>query len=103
MLQNRSWKIDENIFHQKCFKQHSLATESVFGDASDDVSFKKPSKFHVFSHQSATVGLSIVNQPYHAHDRALHCGTRLVAVLPRIYLCEFLELEAQLRICCCHR
>ena len=92
MLQNTSWKIDENIFHQKCPIQHSLATESVFGVASDDVSFKKPSKFHVFSHQSATVGLSIVNQAYHAHDRALHCGTRRAAALRRLYLCEFLEL-----------
>ena len=41
MLQNRSWKIDENIFHHKCAKHHSLATESVAGDASDDVSFIK--------------------------------------------------------------
>ena len=73
MLQNMSWKIDENIFHQKCDKHHSLATESVAGDDSDDVSFIKPSKFHAFSHQSATVGLSIVNHAYHVHDRTLHC------------------------------
>ena len=45
MLQNRSWKNDENIFHQKCLKQHSLATESVSGDASGDIS----SKNHEFS------------------------------------------------------
>ena len=32
----------------------------------------------MFSYQSATVGLStgLVNQPYYAHDRALHCGAR---------------------------
>ena len=59
--------------------------------------------FHAFSHLTATVGFPIVNQPYHARGRALHCGTRLVAVLQRLYLCEFLELEAQLRICCWHR
>ena len=40
MLQNRSWKIDENIFHQKCPKQHFLATESVAGDTGDDISSK---------------------------------------------------------------
>ena len=81
MLQKRSSKIGENIFHQKCAKHHSLATESVAGDASDDVSFTKPLKNQVFSHQSATVGLSIVNQPYHAHDRALHCGRVLSTAL----------------------
>ena len=32
MIQNRSWKIDENIFHEKCPKQHSLVTGSVCGD-----------------------------------------------------------------------
>ena len=76
MIQNRSWEIGKNIFHQKCPEQHSLAIECVAGDASEDVSFTKPSTFHVFSLQSATVGLSIVNQPYHAHDRALHFGAR---------------------------
>ena len=51
MIQNRSWKIDENIFHEKCPKQHSLVTGSVCGDVWDDI----PSKnheifmfFHVF-------------------------------------------------------
>ena len=73
MIQNRSWKIDENIFHQKCPKQHSLVTERVSGDACDDIS-SKTMKIHDFSHQSATVGLSIVNQSYHAHDRTLHYG-----------------------------
>ena len=40
-----SWKNDENIFHQKCTKYHSLVTESVSGDASGDIS----SKIHDFS------------------------------------------------------
>ena len=28
-VQNMGWKNDENIFHQKCTKQHCLVTESV--------------------------------------------------------------------------
>ena len=48
MLQNRSWKIDENIFHQKCPKQHSLATESVAGDAGDDISSENHEKIMLF-------------------------------------------------------
>ena len=48
MLQNMSWKIDENIFHQKCPKQHSLVTESVSGDAGDDISSKNHEKFMLF-------------------------------------------------------
>ena len=42
---------------------------------------EKTSKISMFSYQSATVGLSIVNQPYHAHDRALHCGRVLSTAL----------------------
>ena len=76
MTQNRSWKLDENIFHQKCPKQHSLVTESVSGDDCDDVPIRKPWKNHAFSHQSGTVGLSIVNHAYHVHDRTLHGGAR---------------------------
>ena len=37
---------------------------------------EKPPKFRCFSHQSATVGLSIVNHAYYVHDRTLHCGAR---------------------------
>ena len=48
IVQNRSWKIDENIFHQKCPKQHSLVTESVSGDACDDISSKNDEKFMLF-------------------------------------------------------
>ena len=48
MIQNMSWKIDENIFHQKCPKQHSLVTESVSGDACDDISSKTQQKFMFF-------------------------------------------------------
>ena len=44
MTQNRSWKVDENIFHQKCTKQHSFVTQCVFGDECDGISSKK----HVF-------------------------------------------------------
>ena len=43
-----SWKIDENIFHQKCPGQHSLATESVSGDACDDISSKNHENFMLF-------------------------------------------------------
>ena len=46
-----SRKIYENIFHQKCLKQHSIVTESVSGDASGDISSKNHDffmRFHVF-------------------------------------------------------
>ena len=43
-----SWKIDENIFHQKCPGQHSLATESVSGDVCDDISSKNHEIFMLF-------------------------------------------------------
>ena len=43
-----SWKIDENIFHQKCPKQHSLVTESLSGDACDDISSKTHEKSMLF-------------------------------------------------------
>ena len=49
MIQNRSWKIDENIFHEKCPKQHSLVSESVSGDACDDISSKNQ-EFFMFFH-----------------------------------------------------
>ena len=50
IVQNMSWKIDENIFHEKCPKQHSLVTESVSRDAGDDISSKnhKKSMFFMF-------------------------------------------------------
>ena len=48
MIQNRSWKIDENIFHEKCPKQHSLVTESVSSDACDDISSKNRKIFMFF-------------------------------------------------------
>ena len=76
MNQNRSWKFDENIFHQKCTKQHSFVTECVSGDECDGISSKKHDFFHAFSYLTGTVGLPIVNHPYHVHDRTLHCGAR---------------------------
>ena len=51
MVQTRSWKIDENIFHQKCPKQHTLVTENVSGDTSDPITSKIHDffmYFHVF-------------------------------------------------------
>ena len=48
MTQNRSWKFDENIFHQKCTKHHSLVTESVSGDDCDDISSKNHEFFMLF-------------------------------------------------------
>ena len=75
MTQNRSWKFDENIFHQKCTKHHSLVTESVSGDDCDGISSKNHD-FHAFSHLTATVGLPIVNHAYHVHGRTLHFGAR---------------------------
>ena len=40
MVQNTSWKNDENIFHQKCQKQYCLLTESVSGDVCGGISPK---------------------------------------------------------------
>ena len=48
IVQNESWKIDENIFLEKCPKQHSLVTESVSGDASDDISSENREIFVLF-------------------------------------------------------
>ena len=50
IVQNMSWKNDENIFHQKCTKQHCLFTESVSIDACDEITLmpvKKNKFFHV--------------------------------------------------------
>ena len=46
-----SWKNDENIFHQKCTKQHCLITESVSIDACDEITLipvKKNTSFFMF-------------------------------------------------------
>ena len=50
IVQNMSWKNDENIFHQKCTKQHCLVTERVSIDACDEITLipvKKITFFHV--------------------------------------------------------
>ena len=64
---------------------------------------EKPPKFRCFSHQAATVGLSIVNQSYHAHDRALHCGARRPVKLKQTVLQGYWELEALLQDSACRR
>ena len=61
IVQNMSWKNDENIFHQKCTKQHCLVTESVsilclWRDHIDPCE-----KNQVFSCLSITIGIPIVN------------------------------------------
>ena len=56
-----SWKNDENIFHQKCTKQHCLVTESVSIDACDEITLIPVKKKHVFSCLSITIGIPIVN------------------------------------------
>ena len=63
---------------------------------------RKTMKIHAFSYQSAAVGLSIVNQSYHAHDRTLHYGAGRAAVLSRLVLEGFCELEGavQTEQCC---
>ena len=55
----------------------------------------------MFSYQSATVGLSIVNQSYHAHDRALHWGARRPVDFKVMVLCGYWLPEALLEICAC--
>ena len=75
----------------------------TWNDGLEPLNHRKPLKFRCFSHQSGTVGLPIVNEAYHAHDRALHFGTRCAAVLRQLYLCEFLELELHIRDSTCRR
>ena len=51
-----------------------LTAKNTRNDAQGPLQPENPPKFRRFSHQSATVGLSIVIQSYHAHDRTLHYG-----------------------------
>ena len=68
MVQTRSWKIDENIFHQKCPKQHSLVTENVSGDASGPVT----SKIHDFSFV-----FMVSDYCGASYSKCMHCGSAL--------------------------
>ena len=45
-----SWKNYENIFHQKCTKQHCLVTERVSIDACDEITLipVKKTRFFMF-------------------------------------------------------
>ena len=58
---------------------------------------RKTMNFHAFSHLTATVGLPIVNQSYHAHGRALLCGAGRPVNFQVMVLCGYWELEAVLR------
>ena len=60
--------------------------EHTRNDVWRPLNYEKPPKIRRFSYQSATVGLPIVNQSYHADGRALHYGAGHVAVLSRLYL-----------------
>ena len=53
-----------------------VTSENTRNDDWRPLNYEKPPKIRRFSYQSATVGLPIVNQSYHAHVRALHCGAR---------------------------
>jgi hypothetical protein len=99
------WKIDRKP-HRKTYNFYFMykpprvmlvTPEKIWNDGREPLNHKKPLSFRCFSHQSGTVGLPIVNESYHAHDRALRFGSRCAAVLRRLYLCEFLELELELR------
>ena len=74
-----------------------VTAENTWNDIWGPLNQKKPPKLRCFSYQSATVGLSIVNQSYHAHDRALHCGARRPVNFKVMVLCGYWELEAVLR------
>ena len=53
-----------------------LTAKNTRNDAQGPLQPENPPKFRRFSHQSATVGFSIVNHACRAHDRTLHCGAR---------------------------
>ena len=68
MTQNWSWKIDENIFHQKYLKQHSLITESVAGDVRDDITPKINEIFMRFHFSDYCRD---------SHSKCMHCSITL--------------------------
>ena len=105
------WKIDRKP-HRKFYNFYFIYKSprvmlvtpgKTWNDGLEPLNHRKPLNFRCFSHQSGTVGLPIVNESYHAHDRALHFGTRCAAVLRQLYLCEFLELELHIRDSTCRR
>ena len=51
-----------------------VTAENTWHDVLGPLSQEKPPKSRCFSHQSPTVGLSIVNHSHNEHDRTLHCG-----------------------------
>ena len=59
-----------------------VTAENTRNDVYRPLTYEKPQKIRHFSYQSATVGLPIVNQSYHAHGRALHCGAQAARQLP---------------------
>ena len=79
-----------------------VTAENTRNDVWRPLNYEKPPKIRRFSYQSATVGLPIVNQSCHVDDWSLQCGTRLVAVLSRLYLEGFWELEGAVETeqCC---
>ena len=75
-----------------------VTSENTRNDVWRPLNSENPPKIRRFSYQSATVGLPIVNQSYHAHGRALYCGVRRLVNFKVMVLCGYWELEAVLQM-----
>ena len=64
-------KINNFYFIYKSPGAMLVTSENTRNDVQRPLNYEKPPKIRRFSYQSATVGLPIVNQSYHADGRAL--------------------------------
>ena len=76
MDQKHHQKINNLYFIYKSPRAMLLTAKNTRNDAQGPLQPENPPKFRRFSHQSATVGLSIVNHACRAHDRTLHLWRR---------------------------
>ena len=102
MSQKHHQQINNFYFIYKSPGVMLVPAEHTRNDVQRHLNYEKPLKNRRFSYQSVTVGLPIVNQSYYADGRALHYGARHVAVLSRLYLEGFWELEGAVEYeqCC---
>ena len=71
MKQKHHQKINNFYFIYKSPGAMLVTSENTRNDVQGPLKYEKPPKIRRFSYQSATVGLPIVNQSYHADGRAL--------------------------------
>ena len=73
IIQNRSWKCDENIFHEKCPKQHSWPLRQSFGGDRDAISSKNHIFFMIFH---------VCWLLWDSYSNSIHCS---IALLKRTF------------------